>query len=136
MLHRLLALFQQRTLEIWGFAIQFGFKYFLLNQKWTYKKEEGGMSKEAVSARKKVGTMHVAYVQGFTAKCDFRSRKDGKALRSQMASRAMWDVCCLQHVLTPSSLTGPPLPMLPPSQELAVWLREELVKLGPTFIKV
>jgi hypothetical protein len=43
----------QRTLEIWSFAIQFGFKYFLINQKWTYDKKEG-MSKEAISARKKV----------------------------------------------------------------------------------
>ncbi|GFH23631.1 ABC1 domain-containing protein, partial [Haematococcus lacustris] len=60
-----------RTLQIWTFAIQFGFKYFLLNQKWTYGK--AGMTKEAVSARK---------------------------------------------------------------SELAVWLREGLVSLGPTFIKI
>jgi len=63
----------QRSAEIWSFAISFGFRYFLLNQKWTYKKAEGGMSKEAVSKRKR---------------------------------------------------------------ELAVWLREGLVKLGPTFIKI
>ncbi|GAX86383.1 hypothetical protein CEUSTIGMA_g13795.t1 [Chlamydomonas eustigma] len=61
----------QRTLEIWGFAIQFAVKYILLGQKWTYGKK--GMEKEAVSARKK---------------------------------------------------------------ELAVWLREGLVRLGPTFIKI
>mmetsp|Transcript_29730 Transcript_29730/g.65790 ORF Transcript_29730/g.65790 Transcript_29730/m.65790 type:complete len:842 (-) Transcript_29730:440-2965(-) len=61
----------QRTFEIWSFAIQFAFKYFLLNQKWTYGKE--GMTAEAVSARKK---------------------------------------------------------------ELAIWLREGLVRLGPTFIKI
>jgi hypothetical protein len=42
----------QRTLEIWGFAIQFAFKYFLLGQKWTYGKQ--GMEKEPMSARKKV----------------------------------------------------------------------------------
>jgi hypothetical protein len=31
-------LLSQRTLEIWTFAIQFAFKYFMLNQKWTYGK--------------------------------------------------------------------------------------------------
>ncbi|KAG2495073.1 hypothetical protein HYH03_006684 [Edaphochlamys debaryana] len=61
----------QRTLEIWGFAFQFAWKYVLLGQKWTYGKE--GMTPEAVSARKR---------------------------------------------------------------ELAVWLREGLVRLGPTFIKI
>jgi hypothetical protein len=61
----------QRTLQIWGFAIQFAFKYFLLGKKWTYGK--AGMTPEAVSAKKSV---------------------------------------------------------------LAVWLREGLVRLGPTFIKI
>ena len=61
----------QRSLEIWGFAFQFAFKYFLLGQKWSYGKQ--GMVPEAVSSRKK---------------------------------------------------------------ELAIWLREGLVRLGPTFIKV
>lgn len=61
----------QRSMEIWGFAFQFAWRYFLLGQKWTYGKV--GMTPEAVSARKK---------------------------------------------------------------ELAVWLREGLVRLGPTFIKV
>ncbi len=61
----------QRTCQIWGFAIQFAFKYFLINQKWTYGKE--GMTPAAVSSKK---------------------------------------------------------------SELAVWLREGLVKLGPTFIKI
>ena len=61
----------QRTMEIWSFAFSFGWKFFLLNQKWTYGKV--GMTKDLVSSRKK---------------------------------------------------------------ELAVWLREGLVKLGPTFIKV
>lgn len=61
----------QRTTEIWSFAFSFAWKYFLLNQKWTYGKT--GMTTEAVSARKK---------------------------------------------------------------ELAIWLREGLVKLGPTFIKI
>ncbi|GFR47545.1 hypothetical protein Agub_g9268 [Astrephomene gubernaculifera] len=41
----------QRTFEIWSFAFQFAFRYLLLNQKFTYGKE--GMTKEAVSARKK-----------------------------------------------------------------------------------
>ncbi|GIM03175.1 hypothetical protein Vretimale_7990, partial [Volvox reticuliferus] len=41
----------QRTFEIWSFAFQFAFRYVLLNQKFTYGKE--GMTKEAVSARKK-----------------------------------------------------------------------------------
>jgi len=63
----------QRTCEIWGFAFSFAWRYFLLNQKWTYPKKAGGMTPEAVSARKR---------------------------------------------------------------ELAVWLREGLVKLGPTFIKI
>lgn len=58
-------------MEIWGFALQFGWRYFLLGKKWTYGKE--GMTPTAVSARKK---------------------------------------------------------------ELAIWLREGLVKLGPTFIKI
>jgi hypothetical protein len=61
----------QRTLQIWTFAIQFAFKYLLLNQKWTYGK--GGMTAAAVSAKK---------------------------------------------------------------SSLAVWLREGLVRLGPTFIKI
>ncbi len=30
-------------MEIWGFAVQFAFKYVLLNQKWTYGKQ--GMTK-------------------------------------------------------------------------------------------
>jgi len=61
----------QRTCEIWGFAIKFAFKYFLLGKKFTYGK--AGMTPPAVSERKAT---------------------------------------------------------------LAVWLREELVKLGPTFIKI
>jgi hypothetical protein len=43
----------QRTCEIWAFAISFAWRYFLLNQKWTYPKKAGGMTPEAVSARKK-----------------------------------------------------------------------------------
>lgn len=61
----------QRSCEIWGFALQFAIRYFLLGRKFTYGK--GGMTPEAVSARKR---------------------------------------------------------------ELAIWLREGLVKLGPTFIKI
>lgn len=61
----------QRTCEIWTFAFTFAWKYFLLNQKWTYPKE--GMTPVNISARK---------------------------------------------------------------SELAVWLREGLVRLGPTFIKI
>lgn len=41
----------QRSMEIWGFAFQFAWRYFLLGQKWTYGKV--GMTPEAVSARKK-----------------------------------------------------------------------------------
>ena len=41
----------QRTFQIWSFAFQFAWRYLLLNQKFTYGKE--GMTKEAVSARKK-----------------------------------------------------------------------------------
>ncbi|WIA38180.1 hypothetical protein OEZ86_001530 [Tetradesmus obliquus] len=63
----------QRTCEIWAFAFSFAWRYFLLNQKWTYPKKQGGMTPAAVSARK---------------------------------------------------------------SELAVWLREGLVRLGPTFIKI
>lgn len=62
----------QRTCEIWTFAVTFAWRYFLLGRKWTYPKRDGGMTPEAVSARKR---------------------------------------------------------------ELAVWLREALVRLGPTFIK-
>jgi predicted unusual protein kinase regulating ubiquinone biosynthesis (AarF/ABC1/UbiB family) len=61
----------QRTWEIWSFAFTFFFKLWLVNQKFTYKKN--GMTEAAVTERKK---------------------------------------------------------------ELAVWLREGLVKLGPTFIKI
>ncbi|MEW5313718.1 MAG: hypothetical protein WDW38_005259 [Sanguina aurantia] len=61
----------QRSIQIWGFAIQFAWKYALLSKKFTYGKM--GMLPELVSARKR---------------------------------------------------------------ELAVWLREGLVKLGPTFIKI
>lgn len=61
----------QRTWEIWSFAFKFFFKLWLVNQKWTYKKN--GMTEEAVKDRKR---------------------------------------------------------------ELAMWLREGLVKLGPTFIKI
>jgi hypothetical protein len=63
----------QRTLSIWKFAISFAIKYFLLGQKWSYDKKAGGMTPEAISARK---------------------------------------------------------------AELAIWLREGLVRLGPTFIKI
>lgn len=61
----------QRTFEIWTFAIQFFFKLWLVNKKFTYGKE--GMTEPALSARK---------------------------------------------------------------TELAIWLREGLVRLGPTFIKI
>jgi len=61
----------QRTWEIWSFAFKFFFKLWLVNQKWTYKKN--GMTEDTVKDRKR---------------------------------------------------------------ELAVWLREGLVKLGPTFIKI
>lgn len=43
----------QRTCEIWAFAFSFAWKYFLLNQKWTYPKKQGGMTPQAVSDRKK-----------------------------------------------------------------------------------
>jgi hypothetical protein len=43
----------QRTCEIWAFAFSFAWKYFLLNQKWTYPKKQGGMTPAAVSDRKK-----------------------------------------------------------------------------------
>lgn len=43
----------QRTCEIWAFAFSFGWRYFLLNQKWTYPKKQGGMTPPAVSERKK-----------------------------------------------------------------------------------
>jgi hypothetical protein len=42
----------QRTCEIWAFAFSFAWRYFLLNQKWTYPKKQGGMTPAAVSARK------------------------------------------------------------------------------------
>lgn len=61
----------QRTCDIWGFAINFFFRYWKVTQKFSYGKE--GMTPERVSAKKR---------------------------------------------------------------ELAVWLREGLVKLGPTFIKI
>jgi predicted unusual protein kinase regulating ubiquinone biosynthesis (AarF/ABC1/UbiB family) len=63
----------QRTWEIWTFAATFFFKLWLVNQKFSYKKSEGGMTDKAMSAKKSA---------------------------------------------------------------LAVWLREGLVKLGPTFIKI
>lgn len=43
----------QRTCEIWAFAFSFGWRYLLLNQKWTYPKKQGGMTPPAVSERKK-----------------------------------------------------------------------------------
>ena len=63
----------QRTWEIWTFAATFFFKLWLVNQKFSYKKNAGGMTEEAVSAKKAA---------------------------------------------------------------LAAWLREGLVRLGPTFIKI
>ena len=63
----------QRTWEIWTFAATFFLKLWLVNQKFSYKKNAGGMTEEAVSAKKAA---------------------------------------------------------------LAVWLREGLVRLGPTFIKI
>ena len=63
----------QRTWEIWTFAATFFFKLWLVNQKFSYKKNAGGMTEEAVSAKKGA---------------------------------------------------------------LAAWLREGLVRLGPTFIKI
>jgi predicted unusual protein kinase regulating ubiquinone biosynthesis (AarF/ABC1/UbiB family) len=63
----------QRTIEIWSFAIQFAWKYFLLGRKWAYPKKTGGMTPTNVSAAK---------------------------------------------------------------ASLAIWLREGLVRLGPTFIKI
>ena len=63
----------QRTLEIWSFAVVFFFKLWLVGRKFSYPKKGGGMTPDAVAARKR---------------------------------------------------------------SLAVWLREGLVKLGPTFIKI
>jgi hypothetical protein len=42
----------QRTCEIWGFAISFAWRYWLLSKKWSYPKKAGGMTPAAVSARK------------------------------------------------------------------------------------
>ena len=63
----------QRTLQIWGFALAFFFRLWLVGRKWTYPKKKGGMTPETVSARRR---------------------------------------------------------------SLAIWLREGLCVLGPTFIKV
>ena len=62
----------QRSFEIWRFIFSFFIKRWLLNQKWTYSKKEGGMTDDAKLARTK---------------------------------------------------------------QLALWLREGLLRLGPTFIK-
>lgn len=44
----------QRTWQIWTFAIAFAWRYWLLGRKWSYpKKSKGGMSEEAVAARKR-----------------------------------------------------------------------------------
>jgi predicted unusual protein kinase regulating ubiquinone biosynthesis (AarF/ABC1/UbiB family) len=63
----------QRTLQIWTFALRFFVRFWLVGRAWTYPKKAGGMTEEAVSARRRT---------------------------------------------------------------LAVWLREGLCRLGPTFIKV
>jgi hypothetical protein len=63
----------QRTIEIWSFAVQFAWRYFLLGRKWRYPKAQGGMTPQNVSSAKAA---------------------------------------------------------------LAIWLREGLVRLGPTFIKI
>jgi len=63
----------QRSLMIWTFVFKFFVKRALVNKKWTYSKRQGGMTEEAVKARK---------------------------------------------------------------AELAVWLRDGLLRLGPTFIKI
>ena len=55
----------QRSLEIWGFAFQFAFKYFMLGQKWTYGKE--GMVPGPVSARKKVSVKPFVAANGHCA---------------------------------------------------------------------
>jgi len=62
-----------RTLQIYSFALTFAFRYWRLSKAGTYKKMEGGMTPENVSAKK---------------------------------------------------------------VELAKWLREGLIRLGPTFIKI
>jgi predicted unusual protein kinase regulating ubiquinone biosynthesis (AarF/ABC1/UbiB family) len=63
----------RRTIQIYVFALTFALKYYWLGKKSTYRKMPGGMSKENVSAKKRV---------------------------------------------------------------LAKWLREGLIRLGPTFIKI
>ena len=63
----------RRTLQIYAFALTFGFRYWRLSKAGTYRKMPGGMSPENVSAKK---------------------------------------------------------------AELAKWLREGLIQLGPTFIKI
>jgi hypothetical protein len=42
----------RRTLQIYSFAISFALRYWKLGKKGTYKKMDGGMSKENVSAQK------------------------------------------------------------------------------------
>jgi hypothetical protein len=63
----------QRTCEIWAFAFSFAWRYFLLNQKWTYPKKQGGMTPAAVSARKSelAGAAAAQYCLfvGFGLKC-------------------------------------------------------------------
>jgi hypothetical protein len=54
----------QRTCEIWAFAFSFAWRYFLLNQKWTYPKKQGGMTPAAVSSRKSelAGALHCSHI--------------------------------------------------------------------------
>ena len=119
------------------------------------------MSKEAVSARKKVCWGALDMHKGTITVCVSRARKDGRAMCLLTMTNEVWNAysrrgevagkrrgkvgnsCVkLKSWLLVASLRSslthrfPPLTMSPPFQELAVWLREELVKLGPTFIKV
>lgn len=129
----------QRTLEIWGFVLKFAWRYVLLNQKWTYKKA-GGMTKENVSQVRQQQTqptfvivlVFVLLIGLFSQQLAASAAPFHTAAVALHLANANVTYPQLIHLLTPAPLLARPQR----KSELAVWLREELVKLGPTFIKV
>jgi hypothetical protein len=99
----------QRTCEIWAFALSFAWKYFLLNQKWTYKKKEGGMIPQAISARKKelAGTRCSQGVGG--AGWLGGQRDDESSSRSSSASKCQCDQLISTHLALQHEQQGLPM---------------------------
>jgi len=101
----------QRSIDVWSFIVSLRVRVFLENAKWTYA--------EGFSEDKQVEYFHVAvsYLLNYLVSCSFYDFLD-------------WNIVCSFN----STIT---LPIQKKRrQKTASWLRERVLQLGPTFIKL